>query len=119
MKCLYFLFFLNNEKNNPPINPPYKVLFVGFEVIAQLPELHPTNFQYKKPAINPTGIPITNNILDFIKFFIILFYLTSVNVVSFCFCFDFTFMVLQVFPQHSIFNIDSNPNIIPAITNNI
>jgi len=70
-KSYYFLFLLNNEKSNPPINPPYKVLFVGFEVMAQLPELHPTNFQYRKPDINPKGIPIINNKLDFIKFFII------------------------------------------------
>jgi hypothetical protein len=29
-------------KNNPPIKAPYNVLFTGFEVMAQVPELHRT-----------------------------------------------------------------------------
>ena len=32
-------------------------LLSGFEVIGQLPELHPTNFQYRNPSIEPITTP--------------------------------------------------------------
>ena len=46
------------ENTKPPITEPYKVLFIGFDVIAQVPVLQPTNFQYKNPAMVPNGIPM-------------------------------------------------------------
>jgi len=33
------------------------VLLIGFDVMAQVPELQPTKFQYSQPAIAPTSIP--------------------------------------------------------------
>ena len=40
------------------MNAPYRVLLIGFDVMAQLPELHPTKFQYIQPAIAPINNPI-------------------------------------------------------------
>ena len=37
----FFGDFINILNNNPPMNPPYKVLFKGLEVIAQVPLIHP------------------------------------------------------------------------------
>jgi hypothetical protein len=39
---LFVFSFLNKSANNPPITAPYKVLFKGFEVMAQFPLAHPT-----------------------------------------------------------------------------
>jgi len=33
------------------------VAFIGFDVIKQVPDAQPTNFQYKKPAIKPKPMP--------------------------------------------------------------
>lgn len=44
---------------------------MGEEVMAQAPLSHPTNFQYKKPAIAPTGIPIKVSLCLIIKFLIL------------------------------------------------
>jgi len=37
----FFGFFINILKINPPISPPYSVLFTGLEVMGQLPVKHP------------------------------------------------------------------------------
>ncbi len=45
IKTIFYFFFgevTNILNNNPPIIPPYKVLFKGFEVMAQVPEAQPT-----------------------------------------------------------------------------
>jgi hypothetical protein len=47
----------------------------GFEVIAQVPELHPIKFQYNQPAIAPIMIPIRLPWYFFIKESTILRYL--------------------------------------------
>ena len=39
---VYFLFFLKRLKTNAPIKAPYKVLFTGLEVMAQVPDAQPT-----------------------------------------------------------------------------
>lgn len=59
------------ENTKPPITEPYKVLFIGFDVIAQVPVLQPTNFQYKNPAMAPNGIPMMVKRFFFINVFII------------------------------------------------
>ena len=44
--------------NNAPINAPYSDELTGLEVIAQVPDAHPTSCQYKKPAAAPIKAPI-------------------------------------------------------------
>lgn len=58
------------ENTKPPITEPYKVLFIGFDVIAQVPVLQPTNFQYKNPAMVPNDIPMMVKRFFFINVFI-------------------------------------------------
>jgi hypothetical protein len=43
LKIFYYFFgdFVNILNSNPPINAPYKVLFKGLDVIAQVPEEQP------------------------------------------------------------------------------
>jgi len=39
--CFFFGDVTNKLNNNPPIKPPYSVLFNGFEVMAHVPDAHP------------------------------------------------------------------------------
>jgi hypothetical protein len=56
--CLFVFSFLKKLNKTEPKNAKYKVLFNGFEVMAQVPVTHPTYFQYRKPAIPPIIAPI-------------------------------------------------------------
>lgn len=55
-----FLFLLSQIKSASiaPKTVPYKVLLIGLDVMAQVPEAQPIFCQYKKPAIAPTAVPI-------------------------------------------------------------
>lgn len=53
---------------------------MGLEVMAQVPEAHPTNFQYRKPAKAPTKTPEIVIIFFFIKSLIILFSLIEFSI---------------------------------------
>jgi len=45
-----------------PIKAPYKLLFIGLEVIMQAPLAQPINFQYAKPAMAPRHMPIKSRL---------------------------------------------------------
>ena len=72
-QVLLIVFFLNKLNINPPIKAKYIVLFKGLEVMAQVPELHPTNFQYAYPITAPITAPIMYNLLRPTQFFILSF----------------------------------------------
>jgi uncharacterized protein affecting Mg2+/Co2+ transport len=44
--------------NNPPKTAPQTELITGEEVIGQVPELQPTNRQYRKPPAAPITTPM-------------------------------------------------------------
>lgn len=56
--CLLLFSFLKKLNRIEPKNAKYKVLFNGFEVMAQVPVTHPTYFQYRKPAMPPIIAPM-------------------------------------------------------------
>lgn len=40
------------------MSAPYRVALPGLDQIAQVPEIHPTYFQYKKPPNAPRAMPM-------------------------------------------------------------
>jgi hypothetical protein len=55
------------------------VLFIGSEVMAQLPVMHPIYFQYKKPATAPAAAPMPYNLFLLIQFFIVAFFVFTTD----------------------------------------
>jgi len=49
-------------KRTPPVNAPYNELLTGLDVIAQVPDSHPTKYQYSHPATEPKAKPVNSNL---------------------------------------------------------
>jgi len=49
---------LNKLNINAPNMAKYIVLFKGLDVILQVPDWHPINFQYAKPLMAPITAPM-------------------------------------------------------------